>query len=107
MNLILIPQYQAVGAGITILATNFLMFVLGMMQVVKIIDYKFRNNIITFFKILVSVIVMVGVAFALKQYLNILINVVISGMVYLIALFAMRGFTKADIFSIAQSFSRK
>ncbi|MBU4216986.1 flippase [Candidatus Parcubacteria bacterium] len=107
MNLILIPQYQAIGAGITILATNFLMFVLGMAQVVKIIDYKYKNNVLTFFKILASVVVMVSVAFALKQYLNIFVNVAISGVVYLTTLFAMRGFTKADVFSIAQSFSRK
>lgn len=107
MNLILIPRFQAVGAGITILATNFLMFVLGMIQVVKIIDYKYRSNVLTFFKILVSVSVMAVAAFILRQHINIFINVVISGFVYMIALFAMRGYSKEDIFSIAQSFSRK
>jgi len=107
MNLILIPQYQAVGAGITILVTNFLMFVLGMIQVVKIIDYKFKNNVITFLKIATSVVVMAVIAIILKQYLNIFINVIVSGIVYLIALFLMRGFSRADVLSISQSFSRK
>lgn len=107
MNLILIPKYQAVGASITILATNFLMFVLGMIQVVKIIDYKYKNNMLTFLKISASIIVMMVAAFVLKQYINIFINVAISGIIYLLALFSMRGFTREDVFSIAQSFSRK
>lgn len=107
LNLILIPQYQAIGAGITILATNILMFVLGMIQVVKIIDYRYKNNVITFLKILVSIVIMMVAAFVLKQYFNIFVNVAISGVIYLAALFMMRGFAKEDVFSIAQSFSRK
>jgi O-antigen/teichoic acid export membrane protein len=107
LNLFLIPHYQAVGAAATILLTNFLMFVLGMTQVRKIIIYKYRNNLLTFLKVLFSVVIMVAFAFLTKAYFNVFVNMIISGFIYLLVLFLLKGFVKEDIFSIVKSFSRK
>lgn len=106
-NLILIPRYQAVGAGMTLLATNFFMFILGMSQVRKIIIYNYKNNIMTFLKVMVSVCIMAGAAFLLANKINIFVNVFISGIIYLFSLFTMKGFSREDVLSIIKSFSRK
>ena len=107
MNLILIPRYQAVGAGVTVLVTNLLMFVMGMSQVNKIIKYEYKNNLITFFKIMFSVLAMTIVSFVLKNKISIFVNVPISGLVYIAVLFFIGGFSREDIFSVIKSFSRK
>jgi len=50
MNLMLIPRYQAVGASITVLTTNALLLILGMLWVPKIIEYKPLKNAKVFLK---------------------------------------------------------
>lgn len=107
MNLVLIPIYGATGASITVVVTNFIMFVLGMWWVPKIIEYKAVKNLKMFGKVIASSIIMAITAFYLKESLNIFLVVFISGILYFISLFIMKGIKKEDIMSVWNSFVKK
>jgi O-antigen/teichoic acid export membrane protein len=110
MNLLLIPFFQknyqngALGASITVVATNFLMFLLGMRWVSRIIRYRPMKIIATFLKAVASVFVMLALILFLKPILNIFIIIPLAGMAYFSVLFLLGGFRKEDIASIWQSF---
>lgn len=107
LNLLLIPQYQAVGASITVLVTNALLLTLGMFWVPKIIDYNPIIIIKTFFKSLLSVFLMGLVLFYFKEFVNLLILIPLGGIVYFGFLYMLGGFTKEDVKSIIKSFGGK
>lgn len=104
MNLILIPKFQTVGASVTVVATNFLMFILGMRWVPKIIAYRPKVIIKIFLKSLSAVAIMGLTAFYLKSMLNVFVVVMICGMVYFAVLFLFGGFKKEDVLSICTFF---
>jgi O-antigen/teichoic acid export membrane protein len=107
LNLILIPRYQAVGASLTVLFTNLLMFILGIIQVEKIIEYNKKKIILVFLKSLLTAGAMgVGVWY-FKFSISIFTLVAGSGIFYFVFLFILGGFKKEDIASICRSFSRK
>ena len=107
MNILLIPRFQAVGASVTVLATNLLMFILGMTIIPSIAPYKINRIVKTLFKSLAAVALMTVAAFYLKFLMNIFAVVAISGAVYFVFLFIFGGFKKEDILSIYQSFIKK
>lgn len=106
LNFILIPRYQAVGASVTVLLTNALMFVLGMVFVKKIIPYRLVKNLKIFFKVLAASIVMAAVVLVVKESGNVFGATILGGLVYFGSLFLLGGFKKADIISVWQSFKR-
>jgi O-antigen/teichoic acid export membrane protein len=106
LNILLIPKFHAVGASITVVITNLIMFLLGIYQVPKITKYNLKNILLIFLKTSVSVIFMAITAIYLKNYLNIFTVVAISGLFYLLVLYMLKGFRKEDIFSIMQSFKK-
>jgi len=106
MNVILIPQWQAVGASITVLATNLLMFILGLIWVKKIIKYSLRGNAKIFLKVLASSLVMGLIIGVGKLYLNIFLITLLGGLIYFIFLFFLKGFSRKDIISVYNSFRR-
>ncbi|MDP2944436.1 MAG: flippase [bacterium] len=107
MNLALIPYWQAVGASITVLATNLLMFILGILSVKKIIAYRLRKNLKTFWKVMAASIIMGLIIWFGQAYLNIFIITILGGGVYFGGLFLLGGFKRADIESVVKSFRRK
>lgn len=107
LNILLISRWQAVGASITVLATNIMMFILGMYWVPKIIKLKPKKIIITFLKSLLAVLAMGVCIFYLKTYLNIFLVVIIGGILYFTMLFLVKGFRKEDVISIYNSFIKK
>ncbi len=107
LNLVLIPHYQAVGASWVVLFTNFLMFVLGMIESKKIIGVWPKSIFIVFLKSLISAMAMGIFVYIMSSYINIFINVCISGFIYFIFLYLFRAFSKADIISIKTSFFSK
>lgn len=104
INLILIPTYRAIGASITVLITNILMFILGIYYVPKIITLRASALLKFFFKILLSALVMGFAVYYLKNFLNIFIVVFISGIIYLLLVFAFKAIKREDISSIYHSF---
>ena len=106
MNLILIPQWQAIGASVTVLATNMLMFVLGLYQVRRIIVYRAKKNILALAKVSLASIIMGVIILAGKSYLNVFVITILGGLIYFIFLFILGGFSRADILSVYRSFRR-
>ncbi len=104
LNLILIPKAQAVGAAVTVVLTNALMFILGAVWVPRIIKVRPRKILTVFWRVLLAAGVMAAVALFLKGVLNIFLVVAISGLFYLLVLFFLGGFKKEDVFNILQSF---
>lgn len=107
INILLIPRWQAAGASITVLATNFFMFVASLAVVPQITPYKSGKIIKVFFKSLASVALMAATAWYLKSFINIFAVTIISAFIYFALLFLLKGFKKEDIASIYQSFIKK
>lgn len=105
-NFFLIPRFEAVGASITVLATNAIMFILGILEARKIIDYSPRKNLITLGKSLWAAAVMTMIVFYGKAYMPILFATILGGVLYFIFLYLVGGFKKQDIQSIVSSFKR-
>ncbi len=106
LNLILIPVFKTVGASITVLLTNGLMFLLGIVWVKKIIDYSPKKNMVVFLKALSASILMSVFIFWLKPMLNVIVITLISIIVYFSLIYLMGGFKKADILYIIKSFKK-
>lgn len=104
LNLLLIPRYQAIGASITVLITNGLMFVLGIYWVKKIIPYRAAKNLMIFAKVLFACFVMGLIIYFGKNYLNVFVATIIGSLIYFALLLALGGFKKADLTSILNSF---
>lgn len=104
INLLLIPRWQAVGASATVLITNALMFILGIIQVKKIIPYRASKNLKIFGKVLLASIIMGLVITAGKFYLNIFVVTILGALIYFSLLFILKGFRRDDLVSIYQSF---
>lgn len=105
-NFFLIPRFEAIGASITVLATNAIMFVLGILEARKIIDYKPRTNLVTLGKSLWAAAVMTMIVFYGKAYMPILLATILGGVLYFIFLYLVGGFKKQDIKSIVLSFKK-
>jgi len=106
LNFLLIPHFKAVGASLTVLITNFLMFILGMYWVKKIIPYRYGKNLKIFAKVLLASLVMGAIIFFGKNYLNVFVATIIGAGIYFTLLLILGGFKKADFISIIQSFKR-
>ncbi len=103
LNLILIPQFKAVGASITVLITSALMFILGLIWVKRIIPYKAIKNIKQFFTVLLASAAMGLIIYLGKTYLNVFIATFIGGFIYFLLLLVLGGFKKNDLMSIWHS----
>jgi len=106
LNLIFIPRLEAVGASLTVLLTNLLIFILGLMIVPRIVKYNYKKIFIILMKAGLAVAVMGAVAYYLKDQLNLILTVTLAGICYFIALYFLKGFKKEDVISIAKSFLR-
>lgn len=106
LNLILIPRYQAVGASLTVLLTNFLMFILGLMAVPRITKYDYKKIVVVLIKSSLAVAAMAAVSYYLNNQVNLALTIILAGVSYFAFLYIFKGFNKADIISILKSFSR-
>ena len=104
LNFILIPRFQVVGASITVLFSNILMFILGMVVVGKIINYHPTKNLVVFLKSFLAAGIMGAFIFFGKEYLHILILIPLGSILYFVFLFLLKGFKKEDIMSVFKSF---
>jgi peptidoglycan biosynthesis protein MviN/MurJ (putative lipid II flippase) len=106
LNLILIPLFQATGAAITVLLTNALMFVLGMLVARKIIVYNPKKNLLVFVKSSFASALMAGLIFWLKTQLPIILLVIIAASFYFFFIYLLGGFHRADLLYIIKSFKK-
>jgi len=106
MNVLLIPRWQAVGASVTVLVTNFLAFALGLWAVKRIIVYRSGKNLLMLAKVALASVIMGAVVWFGRGYLNVFVVTAIGAILYFLILFAIGGFSRADIESILRSFRR-
>jgi O-antigen/teichoic acid export membrane protein len=106
LNFALIPRFGAVGASITVLLTNILMFALGFYYVPRIINHPVKRIFYTFCKAAASALAMGAVIALCKSALNIVILIALAGLIYFACLYVLRAFTKEDLKSIVDSFGR-
>jgi O-antigen/teichoic acid export membrane protein len=104
LNFILIPRFQAVGASITVLLSSILMFMLGIIMISRIIDYRPFKNLLVFLKALLSAAIMGVVILFGKGYIHILILIPLGGIIYFYLLYLFGGFKREDIASVLKSF---
>lgn len=107
LNLILIPKFQAVGASIVVLATNFLMFVLGIFDSAKIVSLWRKNIFSTLAKSLLASVVMGIFVYFLAATINIFLLSAVATIIYFVCLFLFQGFRKEDLLSIKNAFFQK
>lgn len=113
MNYFLIKFFQshynngAIGASITSVATNFLLLILGLIQIPKIIKLRAYKILPVFFKAACATAIMALMIFVLKPYINMFLIIGLSGFVYFAGLYLAGGFKKEDVASILKSFDRK
>jgi len=106
INLALIPLWQADGAALTVLLTNALMFVLGMVLVPKIIKYQLKNNATVLGK---SILASAFMAAFINYYLlswNIVLLILLAMVIYFASSFALGSFRRADLQYILKSFKK-
>jgi O-antigen/teichoic acid export membrane protein len=106
LNILLIPQWQAAGASLTVLITNGLMFILGLIAIRKLIIYRPKENLLLFGKALTASLLMGLIILAGRAYINIFLITIIGGGIYFVILFLLGGFKRADILSISRSFRK-
>ena len=107
LNLVLIPLWQALGASWTVLLTNFLMFILGLVAMRKIIVYRRRKNIIILLKSLAASALMGALIFIGQDNINIFLLTVLGALVYFAGLFILGGLSREDVMSVYRSFTRR
>ncbi|MEI6835750.1 MAG: flippase [Candidatus Falkowbacteria bacterium] len=105
-NFLLIPKYGAIGASLTVLVTNAIMFILGIIEARSIISYNPRKNLVTLGKSLWAAAVMGTIVYYGKNYLPIIVATTLGGLLYFIFLYLVGGFKKQDIISVYSSFKR-
>lgn len=91
LNIILIPRYQAIGAIITVLLSNILMFSLGLLAIRKIMTYRFKANLIQLGKVILASL---GMAIALQFIASkvvLLLLLPLAVLLYLALLILLRG----------------
>lgn len=106
LNLILIPLWQALGASLTVLVTNLLMFVLGLRYLYQIVDYRWRQNLSELWSAalaagLMGIILMVG-----RSYFNIFLLIVLGMISYFLILFGLGGIKVRDIKGLIATFKK-
>lgn len=107
MNLLLIPRYQAVGASVTVLATNILLLALGLAWVPKIVAAPWRRIVFTTGKSLAAVALMGVLLYYARADIHIAVLIPLAGALYLSVLYLIGGFRAEDVQSITRSFSLK
>lgn len=103
LNLLLIPRLQVVGAAISVLLSNALMFILGLLVVPKIMKYNFLNNFFIFSKVLLASFLMGGFIVFTKSSLPILLQIALGALIYFSVLYLVKGFSAEDVKSVAKS----
>ncbi|MBL7057928.1 flippase [Patescibacteria group bacterium] len=106
LNLLLIPAFNVIGASVTVVVTNLLMFILGIREVPKIINYDKQKILTIFVKSFASAILMVIFILFVKSTVNIFVIIVLAGLIYFSVLYFLGGFKRNDLVSIVHSFKK-
>lgn len=104
LNIILIPRFAAMGAVITVVLSNFLMFTLGIFSISRLVKYNFKKNLSTLGKSLLASSLMGLSIILLKSVLPLLPIVLLSALLYLVLLYLLGGIKREDLAGVFKSF---
>lgn len=107
LNITLIPQYQHLGAAIAALISLTVLFILNLIWVPKIIKYNYKFLIIKTIKSLIAALIMTITIIYFKATINFIILIIIGAIIYLLIMYLIKGFTKADLKYLWQALLRK
>ncbi len=107
LNIIFIPKWQAVGASFTVLVTNILLLILGLVASRSLIEYRFKHSFAVLFKAVFTSLLMALLVFKGQTIINLYLSIIIGALFYFIFLYFLGGFNKEDINSIIKSFTKK
>lgn len=106
LNFLLIPRFSYIGAAIASSLSTLLMFGLQLYVVKQIIPVNFKYLAARFGAIFISSLAMYFILIWLLAFLNFIVLVPIGAVIYLAALYLLKGFNKEDLTMIKQSFKR-
>lgn len=104
LNIWLIPQLGVIGACLTSVLTSFLMIVLGFLVVPTIITVRLKILSLMLLRIVGAGIIMGCIVYQVKSSFHPVITIALGGIMYILALYLFKGFSKEDIKSIRASF---
>ena len=96
LNIILIPRFSFLGAGITFFVTNFILLFLDFIWIKKIIPIKTKLILIMAFKSLTATIIMIIALLLIQPFFPLLIIVGFGILIYFISLYLLKGISLAD-----------
>jgi O-antigen/teichoic acid export membrane protein len=102
LNLILIPKFNASGAALTVLISNFLMFILGILIIPSISKINLRKILIPGIKAFASVLIMSLLIYFLN--LNLILSILMGAIIYFGFMIILRAIKKEDIESLISAF---
>ncbi len=103
LNLILIPNFKAVGASLTVLITNALMTVLGMILAAKITPLNYGKLIMSGIKITLSAIIMGVWVWYFKDILGVWAVIPVGALIYISLVLALKTVSRDEIKHILNS----
>jgi O-antigen/teichoic acid export membrane protein len=107
LNLFLIPRFQAVGASVTVLASNFLMTALGIYWARKTVSFNGKKIFFAFGKIFAAAAAMGAAVFYLKTNWNIFWLIPLAAVLYVVLLFLFKTIGKDEVSHVCSSFTKK
>lgn len=103
LNLILVPRFSFIGSAWAWFITNVVWFVLTIYWASRLIDYSKKLLFVNFIKAAVSAALMGFVVLYFKDKIYVIVNVGLGGVVYLAAMFLVKGFTVDEIKELVAS----
>jgi len=106
-NILLIPKYQYIGAGLAFLISHSFLFFASLFQINKIISYSGKKLLIITGKTLFSALLMLLLVFYLEEKIPLYFLVFFGALIYFLILYIVKGYRKQDILFIKTLFSRQ
>lgn len=107
LNIFLQPKFGIVGAAYAVLATYVILFTLGLIQVNRVIELQVRALMRTVAQTLCAAAVMAVPIWLLAKTFSPYFLVLPGGLLYIAALFLLRGLTRADLALALRAIGRK
>jgi len=107
LNLLLIKKYTFNGAAFSALVSGIILFFLGLYWVGKIAPYDKAGLLKMLGKALISGSIMMACLWLIKDQVSLFVSIPAGMLIYALAIFAVKGITKSDVFVLTHIFSKK
>jgi O-antigen/teichoic acid export membrane protein len=104
---IVMKGYSFKGAAVAALVSGILLFILGLRWVGKIAPYNKRSLLMVFIKTALASAIMGAALLYLKNSVQVFALMLLGVVLYIIALFLVKGFTKQDVLMLYRAVVKK